>query len=117
MIRPIGLDPQHEGEPDTLVFVPDGALRTIPFAALRDRDTKRFLIEMHPVAMTPSLTLTDPRPVESARIRVLAAGISVYFGWLFWQFETLWIPILAHTLYDFLMLAYLHRVVPAPTER
>ncbi len=47
---------------------------------------------------------------------VLAAGISVYFGWLFWQFETLWIPILAHTLYDFLMLAYLHRFAPAPTD-
>jgi CHAT domain-containing protein len=80
MIRPIESVLQREGEPDTLVFVPDGALRTIPFAALRDRESKRFLIEMHPIAVTPSLTLTDPRSVESSRIRVLAAGISESVG-------------------------------------
>jgi CHAT domain-containing protein len=76
MIRPIQLDLPSEDEPDTLVFVPDGALRTIPFAALRDRESKRFLIEMHPIAVTPSLTLTDPRSIDSSQIRVLAAGIS-----------------------------------------
>jgi CHAT domain-containing protein len=76
MIRPIESVLQREDEPDTLVFVPDGALRTIPFAALRDRESKRFLIEMHPIAVTPSLTLTDPQSVESGRMRVLAAGIS-----------------------------------------
>ena len=80
MIRPIESVLQHEGDPETLVFVPDGALRTIPFAALRDRESKRFLIEMHPIAVTPSLTLTDPRSVESGRIRVLAAGISESVG-------------------------------------
>jgi CHAT domain-containing protein len=56
--------------------VPDGALRTIPFAALRDRESKRFLIEMHPIAVTPSLTLTNVRSFESDQMRMLAAGIS-----------------------------------------
>jgi CHAT domain-containing protein len=80
MIRPLASFLQREGEPETLVFVPDGALRTIPFAALRDRESKRFLIEMHPIAVTPSLTLTDPRSVETSRTRMLAAGISESVG-------------------------------------
>jgi CHAT domain-containing protein len=82
LIRPIEptLAPQDGGEPVTLVFVPDGALRTIPFGALRDRESKQFLIEKHPIAVTPSLTLTDPRPIESGRVRVLAAGISEAVG-------------------------------------
>ena len=76
MIRPLESVLQREGDPATLVFVPDGALRTIPFAALRDRESKRFLIEMHPIAVTPSLTLTNVQPFEPAHARMLAAGIS-----------------------------------------
>jgi CHAT domain-containing protein len=63
-----------------LVLVPDGALRTIPFAALRDSESRRYLIEMHPLAVIPSLTLTDPRPIETETVRVLAAGISEGVG-------------------------------------
>ena len=48
----------------TLVFVPDGALRTIPFSALHDG--KSFLIQQYAVAMTPGLYLTDPRPLNLA---------------------------------------------------
>ncbi len=39
----------------------------------------------------------------------LAAGISFYLGFLFWHFESLWVPIIAHTVYDFLMLVMLRR--------
>src|SRR5262249_24475156 len=54
----------------TLVFVPDGALRTIPFSALHDG--KSFLIQQYAIAMTPGLDLTDPRPLDLAKIRTLA---------------------------------------------
>jgi CHAT domain-containing protein/Tfp pilus assembly protein PilF len=57
----------------TLVFVPDGALRTIPFSALHDG--KSFLIQQYAVAMTPSLYLTDPRPLNLEKIRTLAGGL------------------------------------------
>ena len=40
---------------DTLVFVPDGALRTIPFASLHDGE--RFLIQDLAVATAPGLSL------------------------------------------------------------
>jgi CHAT domain-containing protein len=59
---------------ETLVFVPDGPLRTIPMAALHDG--KQFLIRKYAVATTPGLTLTDPRPLEREAIRVLSVGLT-----------------------------------------
>lgn len=58
----------------TLVFVPDGALRTIPFAALHDGE--RFLVEDYAVGVVPGLTLVEPRPIASDRARLLIAGLS-----------------------------------------
>lgn len=58
----------------TLVFVPDGALRTIPMAALHDG--QRFLIERYAVALTPGLNLTDPHPLNRETIRFLASGLT-----------------------------------------
>ena len=58
---------------DTLVFVPDGVLRTIPFSALHNG--KSFLIQQFAVAMTPGLYLTDPRPLNLEKIRTLAGGL------------------------------------------
>jgi len=59
---------------ETLVFVPDGVLRTIPFSALHDGTS--FLIQKHAVAMTPGLYLTDPRPLDREKIRLLAGGLT-----------------------------------------
>jgi CHAT domain-containing protein len=58
----------------TLVFVPDGALRRLPWAALHDG--QHFLIEKYALAITPSLTLTEPRPLPQQAIQVLAAGVA-----------------------------------------
>jgi CHAT domain-containing protein len=57
----------------TLVFVPDGALWTIPMAALHDGE--QFLIQKYALAITPGLSLTDPRPLPQPA-RVLAAGLT-----------------------------------------
>lgn len=62
--------------PDTVVFVPDGPLRTIPFAALRDPESGNFLVERYPLAIVPSLTLTEPRPLQDVQVRMLTAGLS-----------------------------------------
>lgn len=71
----------HPIEPDlirqkieTLVFVPDGVLRTIPFSAFHDG--KSFLIQKYAVALTPGLYLTDPRPLDRENIRFLAGGLT-----------------------------------------
>ncbi|HEX3127703.1 MAG TPA: CHAT domain-containing protein [Thermoanaerobaculia bacterium] len=45
----------EEGE--TLVLIPDKALHSVPFAALRNPDTGRYLVEEHRLAVSPSATL------------------------------------------------------------
>ena len=59
---------------DTLVIVPDSALRTIPFAALHDGD--RFLIQDLAVAVVPGLSLVDPKSIERGKVHLLLNGVS-----------------------------------------
>ncbi len=63
-----------EHQVETLVFVPDGALQTIPLAALHDG--QRFLVEEFAVAITPGLSVVEPRPIERKAARVLLSGLS-----------------------------------------
>ena len=72
LIRPLELELIRQ-KIQTLVFVPDGALRTIPFSALHDG--KSFLIQQYAIAMTPGLYLTDPRPLNLEKVRTLAGGL------------------------------------------
>ena len=73
LIRPLEADLKASGT-DTLVFVPDGPLRTIPMAALHDG--KQFLISKFAMAITPGLNLTDPRPIKREGAKVLAVGVT-----------------------------------------
>ncbi len=59
---------------DTIVFVPDGPLRTVPLAALHDG--QQFLIDRYAVATVPSLALIDPKPVAEAEVRPLINGLT-----------------------------------------
>lgn len=59
---------------DTLVFVPDGPLRTIPMAALHDGN--EFLVTKYATAITPGLDLSDPRPILRQQSKILAVGVS-----------------------------------------
>ncbi|MGV6818169.1 MAG: CHAT domain-containing protein [Thiotrichales bacterium] len=61
---------------ETLVFVPDGELRLVPMAALWDEDSRQFLIEKYPVAITPGVSLTDPTRINPKTTRPLYAGLS-----------------------------------------
>jgi CHAT domain-containing protein len=73
LIRPLEAD-LEAGAIQTLVFVPDGALRLIPPAVLHD--SQQYLIQKYAIAITPSLTLTDPRPLPQERVHLLAAGVA-----------------------------------------
>ena len=73
LIKPI--EPlMANGRLDTMVFVPDGALRTIPMSALHDGE--RFLIEKYAVAVTPGLELMEVKPVARVLPRVMIRGLS-----------------------------------------
>lgn len=72
-IRP--LEPELERHAvDTLVFVPDGPLRTVPLSALHDGED--FLIARYGIATTPGLTLTDPQPLPRGDMEVLLSGLT-----------------------------------------
>ena len=73
LMRPLEADFKEAGI-DTLVFVPDGPLLTIPMAALHDG--KEFLISKYAMAITPGLNLTDPRPIKREGAKVLAVGLT-----------------------------------------
>jgi CHAT domain-containing protein len=73
LIRPIRQTLQEQ-KVDTLVFLPDGMLRTIPFASLHDGE--RFLVQDFAVAVAPGLSLVEPMAAESKKNRLLLAGLS-----------------------------------------
>jgi len=59
---------------ETLVFIPDGRLRTLPFAALSDGD--EYLGERYATATALSLKLLAPTDFESETGRPVLAGVS-----------------------------------------
>jgi len=73
LIQPLEKDLQAH-KIDTLVFIPDGALRTIPLSALYDG--KNFLVTRYAVATIPGLTLTDPQPLPRQDVQLLVAGLT-----------------------------------------
>jgi len=73
VLRPFDADLQAAGV-TTLVFVPDGTLRTVPLAALHDG--KAFVIDRYAVATVPGLTLTDPRPLAPGASLALLGGLT-----------------------------------------
>jgi CHAT domain-containing protein len=73
LIKP--LEPlMANGRFDTMVFVPDGALRTIPMAALHDGE--KFLIEKYAIAVTPGLELMEATPVARVQPQIMISGLS-----------------------------------------
>lgn len=74
LIHPIREELASRGT-DTIVFVPDGALRTIPLAALHDGND--FLIRHFALATTPGLKLTEPRPLPARAMNVLLNGLTL----------------------------------------
>lgn len=59
---------------DTLVIVPDGALRTIPFSALYDG--RHYAVERFAFATTPGLSLTDPKKLPFEGMTILLNGLT-----------------------------------------
>lgn len=75
-INPIKQTLSNQGI-DTLIIVPTGILRTIPFAALYDAKNEQYLIEQYAVAVTPGLKLTGPiQALKRDKIKALLVGLS-----------------------------------------
>jgi CHAT domain-containing protein len=65
---------QQNDRVKTLVFVLDSSLRAIPVAALYDG--QQYLIQRYAIALSPSLRLLGPKPLERGRLEALVAGLS-----------------------------------------
>jgi len=76
LIDPIRKELQRQ-QVETLIVVPDGALRTIPLGALYDAQAKQYLIEQYAIAYTPGLFLTDARALPRENLQVLLNGLTV----------------------------------------
>lgn len=61
---------------DTIVFLPDGVLRSVPWAALYDTKTERYLVDRFATANSISIELTAPKAIADVARRVLVAGVS-----------------------------------------
>ncbi len=59
---------------DTLVFVLDGFLRSIPVATLYDGE--QYLVEKFSIALAPGLQLVAPEPLERRETSTVIAGLS-----------------------------------------
>jgi CHAT domain-containing protein len=67
------------GPDSTLIIVPDGPLRMLPFAALRDASTDEYLLQQTRLAITPSLSYAQAGrdPEERRDPVVLSASLEV----------------------------------------
>jgi len=63
----------HIAKLDTLIVVPDGVLRTIPFAALYDG--KQFLISKYAIVTMPNLMITNSKS-KTKNHKIFLAGLS-----------------------------------------
>ncbi len=73
LVRPI--EPILEEQSiDTLVVVPDGVLRLVPFAALHDG--KGYVMEKMSVATVPGLSMTNVAATAPGKAQALIAGLS-----------------------------------------
>ena len=66
----------EEREIDTIAFLLDEGLRSLPLAALYDGD--RYLVERFSIGLMPSLTLTSMEYVNINNANVLAMGASTF---------------------------------------
>ncbi|MEQ8972679.1 MAG: CHAT domain-containing protein [Coleofasciculus sp. C1-SOL-03] len=74
LIAPIENDLTQTQQLETLVFVLDGAFRTIPIAALYDGE--QYLIETYSIALNLGLQFSQSESWQSEQFQLLTAGLS-----------------------------------------
>ncbi|MEL7243631.1 MAG: CHAT domain-containing protein [Cyanobacteria bacterium J06573_2] len=73
LIRPIEAELETNNI-ETLVFVLDGFLRSLPMSVLHDGE--KFIIEKYNIALTPGLQLFESRNLLSQQLKALTGGLT-----------------------------------------
>lgn len=88
LVKPF--EAQFKDNVNTLVFVLDGAFRSIPMATLYDSENKQFLIQKkYAIAVNLGLQLQSPQQIAKSPLKVLAAGLAQPSGELGKKFGNL----------------------------
>ena len=75
LIRPLEAElVKNKDKVQTIAFVLDGDLRSIPMSILHDG--KQYLVEKYALGLTPGLQLLDPKPLTIIDQKAIAAGLS-----------------------------------------
>jgi CHAT domain-containing protein len=75
LVAPLEKDLQDQ-QINNLVFIMDAGLRSVPLAALHDR--QKFIVEKYSVGLMPSLSLTDTRYLDVRNSQVLGMGAAEF---------------------------------------
>ena len=73
IIRPIDAALSEE-KIANLVVVSEALLRTVPFAVFNDGE--HFLVQKYALALSPGLSLTDPKKIDRSNLQILLGGLS-----------------------------------------
>ena len=73
LVRPLESE-LATNQTNTLVFILDGIMRSIPVAALHDG--KQYLVEKYALGLTPGLQLLTSRPLTSDTLSTIAGGLT-----------------------------------------
>ncbi len=73
LLRPGMAELERQGI-KTLVFVPDGFLRSLPMAVLHDG--KQYIVERYNIALTPGLQLLESRALTNKQLTAFAGGLA-----------------------------------------
>lgn len=73
LIKPVQTELKNSGV-NTLVFIPDSSLRSVPFAALYNG--QEYLVERYAVSLSLGLQLFTPKPLVGQQLNALAAGLT-----------------------------------------
>lgn len=68
---------RYVGSRQNMIVVPDGVISRVPFGALRDSDTNRYLVQAHAVAVAPTAqiyTTASAEVVDKFEANILAFG-------------------------------------------
>jgi CHAT domain-containing protein len=76
LLQPIDQEIQNQ-QIKTLIFVPDGSLKSIPLSVLYDGDTKQYVLEKpYSIALNLGLQFSESNFINLEKSRILLAGLS-----------------------------------------
>ena len=69
---------KHFRKIDTLLIIPNGIFHLVPYAAIKDREDDKFLIQKYAIAISPTTIISNLKPLDRQKTMPLLMGISEF---------------------------------------